>query len=66
MKNWIITVALNFLLEYIIFFIGAYGQTIFMVVHKGIVKSNPETFGIVCTMITAFILICFTFKLRNR
>ncbi|WP_430787136.1 hypothetical protein VBD025_15650 [Virgibacillus flavescens] len=66
MKNWKFTVTLNFLLEYLIFFIGVYGQTIFITVHKVIVESNPETFGIVCTMITAFIIISLVYKRRDR
>ncbi|MFC4403305.1 hypothetical protein [Gracilibacillus xinjiangensis] len=56
MKNWDYTVT-NILMEYAIYGLGIYGPYVFTALHDVIANLDPGLFGIVCSMLIAFILI---------
>ncbi|RSL35317.1 hypothetical protein D7Z54_01760 [Salibacterium salarium] len=66
MSDWNLTAFIFFLSNGILFFLGSYGQAFFMWIHKLLINSNPEVFGVLSNVLSAFIMLLILWKLRVK
>jgi len=63
MNNWNET-ANFFLPNIMLFLLGTYGHAFFVWIHKVIATSDVTLFGVICTVVSALILLCYMRKIK--